>query len=168
MSKPSPLPDHQYLKHLLYYDPKTGIFQWRLNTINTKPGMIAGHTTTRGYLGIGIEGKSYPLHRIAWKYVYGFDPKESIDHKNGVKKDNRICNLREASHMENIRNRKRLKSYGFKGVSPSDKKFRATMWFNNKSLYLGLFSNPEDAARAYDEAAKKIHGKFANLNFPTP
>lgn len=58
---------------------------------------------------------------------------------------------------------------GFKGVSTNHKytnKFRASIYRGGKRIHLGYFGKPEDAARAYDEAAIKYHGKFARLNFP--
>ena len=55
-----------------------------------------------------------------------------------------------------------------KGVGwyPRDKQWRARIGVNSGSMYLGYFYNELEAAKAYDEAAKKYHGEYANLNFP--
>ena len=64
------------LKRLLNYDPKTGIFVWKIyRNYNAKIGDIAGNTNaTTGYINIKINNKSYSAHRLAWLYVYGYFP----------------------------------------------------------------------------------------------
>ena len=97
-----------------------------------------------------------------------------VDHINNDGMDNRSANLRAATKAQNSRNRKKfLKSDGskqskYKGVSWHKKthKWEASITFERKSIYLGIFKNEIDAAKAYDEAAKKYHGQFACLNFP--
>lgn len=98
----------------------------------------------------------------------GVWPKGQIDHVNGNRLDNRICNLRDATHAENQRNSKRPKSNtsGIKGVywDKRSKKWGAHIRFGNKMLNLGRFSEKEDAAAAYKLAALKYHGDFAKLD----
>lgn len=93
-----------------------------------------------------------------------------IDHINGDPWDNRRCNLRECTHTENMRNRKphRGTKSGFKGVRIIDRKCRyaAAITCDGKLHHIGTFADPEEAARAYDEAATRLHGEFARLNFP--
>ena len=38
--------------------------------------------------------------------------------------------------------------------------------YNCKRKFIGYFKDEKQAAKAYDEAAKKYHGQFASLNFP--
>jgi len=53
-----------------------------------------------GYIIIKINRKDYQAHRLAWLYEYGNFPKQTIDHINRIKTDNRICNLRDVSQSK--------------------------------------------------------------------
>lgn len=106
-------------------------------------------------------------HRIAWIVVYGSIPNGmTIDHINGIKGDNRICNLRLATDCENSyhRPRKSDNSTGYKGVYQRENgKYRATITLNKKRENLGTFETKEEAYAAYCEAARRLHGEFARL-----
>jgi len=96
-----------------------------------------------------------------------------IDHKNRDSRDNRRANLRAATHTQNASNRVKVnKKYSsiYKGVSwnKSSKKWFAVIKSNNRRMFLGYFDDEIEAAKAYDEAARKYHGEFACLNFPPP
>jgi len=96
-----------------------------------------------------------------------------VDHINNDSMDNRSANLRAATKAQNSYNRKKISrpcSSKYKGVCWHKKslKWQAEVMFEKKSIYLGYFKNEIDAAKAYDEAAKKYHGEFAYLNFPEP
>jgi hypothetical protein len=90
------------------------------------------------------------------------------DHVNGNTLDNRKSNLRICSFSDNNKNRKISKnnSTGYKGVvyDKRNKKFIAKIGLNKKQIYLGYYIDPIDAARAYNAAAIKYFGEFANLN----
>nr|WP_269140600.1 HNH endonuclease [Proteus terrae] len=93
-----------------------------------------------------------------------------IDHIDGDKLNNRIENLRICTHNQNQHNQgiRASNKSGYKGVSwmKSVKKWQAQICCNSKVTHLGLYTNKIEAAKAYDEAAKKLHGDFAWLNFP--
>lgn len=97
------------------------------------------------------------------------DPNIQVDHWDGDGLNNIDENLRVATNTQNAFNRganKNNKS-GFKGVSwhKKDNKYQASIQANGINIHLGYFTDPLDAARAYDEAAKKHHGEFAKTNF---
>jgi hypothetical protein len=95
-------------------------------------------------------------------------PNGQIDHINGDRLDNRICNLRVASHAENQRNSRRptANTSGIKGVSwdKRESKWQANIRVNNKMINLGRFNNKEDAAAVYRAAALRYHGDFAKFD----
>ncbi len=113
-----------------------------------------------------IKGKHAPMHR----QILNAPPHLVVDHINRNGLDNRKSNLRLCTHFQNQRNRRpgRNGSSKYKGVrwSKRDKKFRAGITCNRKSYHLGMFESEIDAAKAYDNAAKKVFGEFAYLNFP--
>ena len=93
-------------------------------------------------------------------------PKDKIvDHINTNTLDNRKCNLRLCTRTENSRNRKTNNTNvsGYKGVSKHRGKWQAQIEIDKKPLYLGLFSTPEEAHKAYCEASKKYHKEFGRV-----
>jgi hypothetical protein len=149
------------LKELLHYDPDTGDFTWKVVRKNGRAG-LAGTTTNGGYRQIVINCKFYRAHRLAWLYVYGKWPENEIDHINGVRNDNRIANLREATRSENQQNQRRAhvsKKSGLFGATycTFTKRWQVNIRFNGKQKHIGRFDTPELAHAAYLAAKKKFH-----------
>ena len=93
-----------------------------------------------------------------------------VDHANGNGLDNRRSNLRHASIAQNSQNRRPPagSSSPYKGVcwNKASRKWQAGIKIDGRSRYLGLYLSEEDAALAYDKAAREAYGEFAYLNFP--
>ena len=107
---------------------------------------------------------------IASAFVPNPDNKPWVDHANNDRSDNRIENLRWASYNENQFNRKKREwtSSSYKGVSwyKNNNKWRVQIMINGQKKHIGYFDDEEDAAMAYDDAARKRFGEYAKLNFP--
>lgn len=140
--------DAKYLRERLHYDPETGVFTWAEGTI--KAGRIAGSRNAQGYLTICILGKNRYCHRLAWMYVYGEWPIDQIDHKNRIRDDNRIDNLRLATNAQNSANKDAPSNNtsGVKGVHwhSTAGKWQASLSVGGRRIYLGLHDDIEAAA----------------------
>jgi HNH endonuclease/AP2 domain len=176
---------------LLDHDPATGLFRWRLRTSDmfedgprhsaeTKctiwnrrlAGKIAGSKDCNGYIVIGLPPGYVLAHRLAWFVTFEEWPRGEITHFNGVRRDNRIRNLRQGTFVQILYNQtlRRDNRSGFKGVSydPALGKYRARATLAGRRFYLGSFPRAVDAARVYDEFAARHFGEFARLNFSLP
>ena len=134
--------------------------------------------TNGKYARLGIGTKRVYLHRIvAEVFLNGGKPltaQQEVDHiqpADGSHAQDRLSNLRIVSHRQNLQNRRinHNNTSGYKGVSlhkPANK-WVAQIVSCGRTKYLGLFTTPEAAALAYDNAAKQLHGEFAKLNFST-
>ena len=157
----------QYIKFLFNY--KNGELYWKKLTSNlsrVKIGSKAGHLNkSDGYCRIIINNKSYLVHRLIFLYHYGYLPKY-IDHIDRNKSNNNIENLRGVTRSQNLMNSKiRKGSSQYKGVSQhKSNKWQARIMHQGKRIYLGLFINEIDAAKAYNDAIIKYHNKYGLLN----
>lgn len=154
----------EQLREALEYDPRTGVFLWRRSISGPrKAGDEAGSLNARGRRYIGVNGKLYCAHRLAWFYAHGVWPACDIDHENGNPDDNRLANLRLATRSQNNANSKvrRDNASGFKGVQKRRNKWLAYLTANGKQVYLGYHSTPEAAHAAYVAEAARRHGEFA-------
>jgi len=157
----------------LSYCPHTGALTWKKRKARCVwVGDVAGTLTRFGYLRVALDGQRYCCHRVAWALHYGAWPNGDLDHINGNRADNRICNLRLATRAQNAQNRKRnsLNRSGVKGVSWGTKvgKWRAHIRANGKAHVIGQFACLGKAAKAYRAAAHKLHGEFAPFNSRGP
>lgn len=165
------------MRELVKYEPDTGKCYWKVREPKWFPDRVAISSDSAckswnknfsgkeiksvnqfGYIAFQILGNDYKLHRFIWEYVTGGKP-DSIDHINGDKLDNRICNLRNVTFSEQMRNmplRFNNKS-GKSGVS-WDKplgKWKVGISVNNKNIYLGYYHNLQEAIAVREKAEIK-------------
>ncbi len=144
------------LKELLHYNPKTGIFVWKVRRQGVRLTTVAGcKEKQHGYVYIKISYKRYAAHRLAWLYVKGKWPKGIIDHKDTIKYHNWIKNLRDVTPTINGQNRIKANSTnqtGFLGVS-----FHKQSGVYRAKITIGSYLTPELAHAAYVAAKKKLH-----------
>lgn len=104
------------------------------------------------------------------RQITGAGPADEVDHRDSDGLNNRRSNLRYCLHGNNLKNQ-RLRSdssTGYKGVGfiKRVKRYTACIQNNGERVWLGCFGSAEQAARAYDKAALRLHGEFARPNFP--
>jgi HNH endonuclease len=148
------------LKELLEYSPGTGVFRWRLPGPSGEPAGRRAGTNHGGYRSIRIDGVRHYEHRLAWLYVYGEHPAGDIDHVNANRADNRISNLRDCSHAENLWNAVRRKASRFTGAFRSGDKWFAKITVNGRHYFLGTYDTREEAAAAYRCADRLLRGEL--------
>ena len=146
---------------LLVYNPDTGEFLNKTNGRGRIKGKILNTIDNNGYIRLVIKAVHYSGHRLAFLMTYGYLP-EFLDHKNNIRHDNRLKNLRECTRSQNNQNKKKRKSSRkYIGVYklPSGS-WRATC----KQKHIGCFDTEEEAAEAYNKRAIELFGEFAFTN----
>lgn len=135
---------------------RVGMYRWH-----------ASKSDARWYARTKISGAGTYLHRFI---LNAHDPKSPVDHENGDGLDCRRANIRISTTSQNMANTsKRRGNNPYKGVHRARSlrsPWKAEITHNYRSIHLGQFATPEDAARAYDAKARELFGEFARLNFP--
>lgn len=151
----------RYYREYLAYNSRTGVLTWKkipkhCYTINI--GDKAGSISPEGYRILSINGKAYRSHRVIW-YCEMNEMPNMMDHINGKRDDNRLCNLRNVTVKENNRNASKSSknTSGFTGVTyvksgSRNKRWRADIRHNDKRKCLGYFISKEEAIIARKQA----------------
>lgn len=144
------------------YDPVTGLLTRRRPSPRwgIKAGGVDLSNADRPYIRVYFFGGQKYAHRLIWLWMTGEEP-DTIDHINGNTLDNRWCNLRNVSFIENGKNQK-LHSNNTSGCSgvnfhPGKQKWVARIMVEGRSIWLGVFSEKKEAVSAR-KAAEKEHG----------
>lgn len=150
------------------FDYKDGVLYWRRATSNRNHKMVgkmAGWVGDQGYAKININGKAYSAHRLIFMFHHGYMPNQ-VDHVDGDRGNNRIENLRAATHEQNAQNAKLRcnNTSGIKGVSfnARRKKWIVQLRCNRRHVYVGGFDDIELAELAAVEVRDLYHKEYAN------
>lgn len=164
------LPETDLLRKLLKYDPETGRLFWRKRPpeLFESPaqasrwnGKNAGRRAFTACNGRCLHGSifaaHYKAHRVIWKMVHDEEP-DVVDHINGDPLDNRLENLRNTSHSENMTNARRPSdnTSGHVGVNSSKGMWQATITRHKRTHFLGRFTSIEEAVRARKAAEASL------------
>lgn len=167
------IPSQEELRALLHYNPETGALKWKPRPAtmfandrdaakwNARFAGKEAFTSVNsdGYRGGTIWSVKHKAHRIIWMLVYGVAPNQ-IDHIDGNRINNSISNLRNVSHLENVRNRRfsRANSTGIVGVSfdKRARRFKAYIDNNCIKMHLGSFNSLDDAIAVRKRAEAKL------------
>jgi hypothetical protein len=154
------------------FDYRDGRLYWRINVAkNVKAGSEAGSKDNHKglYKTLMYKGKATVLHRVIFLHHKGYLP-EVVDHINGDTFDNRIENLRAATHTQNSRNSKChiTNKTGVKGISQrAAGLWRVCIRLGGKRKFDKSFTDFELAEFVANEARTLYHGEFANNGVKT-
>lgn len=134
----------------------TGLVWIKSPASSVPQGAFAFTNIVSGYYQGRLKGKYYKAHRIVFLLSHGFWPCGDIDHKDGNRLNNSPSNLRDVEKSINSQNQKKARGYWH------DKRrgtyvVRIRLPKSKEQLYIGTFSDPDVATKAYLEAKLKLH-----------
>lgn len=150
----------------LTYDPETGVFRHRKTVGKGKAGEVAGSISAHGYVSIRLFNRLQQAHRLAWLYMTGDWPPvdRTIDHRNGVRNDNRWANLRLADEFQQAWNTPAYQNSQsqLKGAWPckTTGRWQSIITIKGKRMWLGRFDTAREAADAFERAEAEHRGEF--------
>jgi hypothetical protein len=156
-------PNLATLRLLLNYNPETGTFLWNQRNRNLTGKIAGGVDQIHGYRRIRINGRMVLAHQIAIALTTGEWPKGQVDHINGIRDDNRACNLRVVSKGENLRNKRIYQNNKTERVGvhwhKQHRKWCASIQKDGRRVTLGVFHDfaKAVAARAAAEISLGFH-----------
>jgi hypothetical protein len=152
------------IRRVFSFDPLTGEIVNRVarGRWGEYPAGSVAKSKRGEYLCVTVQRKKYAAHRVAWLLTHGSWPNAFLDHINGDHKDNRLCNLREATNAQNQQNQRRPHRDGRNphlGVCwhKSTKKWRAYISCDGRNRDLGYFKSADEAIAAYLAAKVRLH-----------
>jgi hypothetical protein len=149
------------VRHLLTYDPDTGVLAWRIRRKKCRVGAPAGSLTHEGYVRVDLSGTTLQGHRIAWMITTGEMPPSRIDHINGNRADNRWCNLRAATATQNATNSDRIVQAT--GVWRRYGKIYSRLRHEGRVHSAGPFATEAEATAWYRATSERLRGAWEPL-----
>lgn len=168
MSNAKQLPSLDFLRGQFEMDAENGRLIRKVSYGNHKAGTVAGTKTVEGYYQMGLCGQRHLAHRVIFYMATGQDPHGyHVDHINGDPSDNRPCNLRLATQVENLRHRAGMTASnksGYRNVSWNNhwQRWQVSVTVDGKRIQR-KFQNIEDAAQCAAELRAKHFGEFAGV-----
>jgi len=174
----------EYLKECFDYNPETGEFVWKerpnshfkseksMKSFNKKFAK-----NSAGFLNkekqcytVTLDGKLYPVARLAFFILNGRLPSIYVDHIDGDKKNLKATNIREMTKAEMVLSLsmpKKNNKFNLLGVSAHKSRgktrYQASAVDNGNRIHLGLFKTPEEAHKAYVEFKRQLTPEFCAL-----
>lgn len=168
--RPESTMTQSHLKKIMNYNSVTGELRWSFDEMVAP--RVRGHECRKpdsdGYFRVGIKGRTYSVHRLAWLFYYGKFPDGFLDHIDGRVTNNAINNLREVTNSSNLQNqRKAHKDKKYSNLIGAHFNIRYKTWcsrimVNGKTIRLGQFESAELAHQAY-VAAKRVHHESCTI-----
>lgn len=172
-TKTKPLPTQERLQELFDYSIVEGQFYWKKSGSGRKTGVPAGcQSKSTGYHQIGIDGKLYQAHRLAWVYINGEDPGAlHVDHINGDTTNNAFHNLQLLNNKQNVTKQLKLQggSSKYRGVTWNKvkRKWQARVQADGKEKHLGYYDSEKDAATVSFLYSRRVyHKQFSTYQMP--
>lgn len=146
----------EFLLEIFDYNKDEGTLFHRKDKMNI--GKRAGTKSSSGYRHCVIQGTFYQEHHLIWCIENGYLPKE-LDHKDQVKTNNRIGNLRPVNRFENMQNiaTNTKSKYGCFGISPFGIYWDAKITANGNAINIGRFETKLDAMLARKQKEKELN-----------
>jgi hypothetical protein len=145
-----------------FFDYEDGVLTWKVKKGRANIGDTAW-VSSHGYKMLTFNREQYQEHRLIWAWHYG-DVPDYLDHIDGDFTNNRVENLRPATHQQNMCNRK-MPSHnktGVKGVYMERGKFRGYIAVGRDKRFFGPFHSLDEAAKSVAAARAEMHKEFAN------
>lgn len=158
------IPTQDELRTRYHYAPETGLFTHLQNRGKGKAGQTAGNTSKTGYVEMRVCNSLFQAHRLAFLYMTGTFPERplTVDHINGIRDDNRWCNLRVADYRQQSWNAPahHHNKSGLKGAWPCKTTGRwvSMLQDGKRRIWLGRFDTAEEAHHAWIGAARELRG----------
>lgn len=151
------------LREALAYDQESGEIRWRIRVgQRALAGSIAGTPGVHPYGRIMFRGKVYLAHRVAWFLHYGEWPEQEIDHIDGNRGNNRICNLRDVAPIVNCQNLRTARTDSRSGLLGCHWNKKSNAWhaqirFGGRIKHIGSFTTKDEAHAAYLNVKREVH-----------